>query len=88
LSVDDLINLTRETVMTDPIEGQLSSVHLRVGDGPRAAAYFGALFGWTFTEQTSASTRAGQAVLGAHGASAGLTISVRRPLWAQWSQGV
>ena len=50
LSVDDLIHLTRETVMTDPIEGRLAAVHLRVGDAPRAAAYFGGLFGWTFTE--------------------------------------
>ncbi|HEY5007872.1 MAG TPA: MerR family transcriptional regulator [Caulobacteraceae bacterium] len=50
LSVDDLIHLTRETVMTDPIEGVLAAVHLRVGDGQRAAAYFGALFSWTFIE--------------------------------------
>lgn len=50
LSVDDLIHLTRETVMTDPIEGRLAAVHLRVDDGSRAAAYFGDLFGWTFTE--------------------------------------
>ena len=50
LSVDDLIHLTRETVMTDPIEGLLAAVHLRVDDGGRAAAYFGQLFGWTFTE--------------------------------------
>jgi len=50
LSVDDLIHLTRETVMTDPIEGNLASVHLRVDDGRRAAAYFGELFGCTFTE--------------------------------------
>jgi predicted enzyme related to lactoylglutathione lyase len=50
LSVDDLIHLTRETVMTDPIEGLLSTVHLRVDNAPRAAAYFGALFGWTFAE--------------------------------------
>jgi len=49
LSVDDLIHLTRETVMTDPIEGRLAAVHLRVGDGPRAIAYFGELFGWNFT---------------------------------------
>lgn len=51
LSVDDLIHLTRETVMTDPIEGLLAAVHLRVDDGPRAAAYFGDLFGWTFTDE-------------------------------------
>ena len=50
LSVDDLIHLTRETVMTDPIEGVLATVHLRVDDRRRAAAYFGDLFGWTFTE--------------------------------------
>ena len=50
LSVDDLIHLTRETVMTDPIEGVLSTVHLRVDDEARAAAYFGGLFGWTFAE--------------------------------------
>ena len=49
LSVDDLIHLTRETVMTDPIEGQLSSVHLRVDDRRLAAAFFSGLFGWTFT---------------------------------------
>ncbi|HXQ15737.1 MAG TPA: MerR family transcriptional regulator [Caulobacteraceae bacterium] len=51
LSVDDLIHLTRETVMTDPIEGRLAAVHLRVGDARRAAAYFGDLFGWAFAEQ-------------------------------------
>jgi len=51
LSVDDLINLTRETVMTDPIEGLLGRVHLRVDDGRRAAGYFGDLFGWTFAEE-------------------------------------
>jgi len=51
LSVDDLIHLTRETVMTDPIEGRLAAVHLRVDDGKRAAAWFGDLFGWTFTEE-------------------------------------
>lgn len=50
LSVDDLIHLTRETVMTDPIEGQLAAVHLRVDDQRRATAYFGGLFGWRFTE--------------------------------------
>ncbi|HWF77287.1 MAG TPA: MerR family transcriptional regulator [Caulobacteraceae bacterium] len=50
LSVDDLIHLTRETVMTDPIEGRLATVQLRVADKPRAAAWFGDLFGWTFTE--------------------------------------
>ena len=50
LSVDDLIHLTRETVMTDPIEGRLAAVHLRVDDARRATAYFGGLFGWTFTE--------------------------------------
>lgn len=50
LSVDDLIHLTRETVMTDPIEGRLAAVHLRVDDANRAAAWFGGLFGWTFTE--------------------------------------
>src|SRR5579872_453872 len=48
LSVDDLINLTRETVMTDPIDGLLSAVHLRVADKARAATWFGDLFGWTF----------------------------------------
>jgi predicted enzyme related to lactoylglutathione lyase len=51
LSVDDLIHLTRETVMTDPIEGHLATVHLRVDNGPRAAAYFADLFGWTFAEE-------------------------------------
>ncbi len=51
LSVDDLIHLTRETVMTDPIEGQLAAIHLRVDDARRAAAYFGALFGWAFAEK-------------------------------------
>jgi predicted enzyme related to lactoylglutathione lyase len=51
LSVDDLIHLTRETVMTDPIEGALAAVHLRVADRRRAATYFGELFGWTFTER-------------------------------------
>ena len=50
LSVDDLIHLTRETVMTDPIEGRLAAVHLRVDDAQRATAYFADLFGWTFTE--------------------------------------
>jgi predicted enzyme related to lactoylglutathione lyase len=57
LSVDDLIHLTRETVMTDPIEGQLASVHLRVDDRQRAAAYFGSLFGWTFTEEPPGRSR-------------------------------
>ncbi len=57
LSVDDLIHLTRETVMTDPIEGQLAAVHLRVDDTRRACAYFGALFGWTFSEATSDGSR-------------------------------
>ena len=56
LSVDDLIHLTRETVMTDPIEGRLAAVQLRVGDARRAAAYFGNLFGWTFTEAPSSGT--------------------------------
>jgi len=49
LSVDDLIHLTRETVMTDPIEGRLASVQLRVADQARATAFFGSLFGWSFT---------------------------------------
>ena len=57
LSVDDLINLTRETVMTDPIEGQLTFVHLRVEDAPRAAAWFGDLFGWTFAEEAGSGLR-------------------------------
>jgi DNA-binding transcriptional MerR regulator len=57
LSVDDLIHLTRETVMTDPIEGLLSSVRLRVDDGQRAAGYFGALFGWTFAEAPAGGVR-------------------------------
>jgi predicted enzyme related to lactoylglutathione lyase/DNA-binding transcriptional MerR regulator len=57
LSVDDLIHLTRETVMTDPIEGVLATVHLRVDDGRRAAAYFGDLFGWTFTEAPRGGSR-------------------------------
>ncbi len=56
LSVDDLIQLTRETVMTDPIDGQLAAAHLRVDDGRRAAAYFGALFGWTFTQAAGGGT--------------------------------
>ena len=38
LSVDDLIHLTRETGMTDPIEGHLACVHLRVDDTRRAAS--------------------------------------------------
>jgi predicted enzyme related to lactoylglutathione lyase len=50
LSVDDLIHLIRETVMTDPIEGRLAAVQLRVGDQQRAIAYFTDLFGWTFTQ--------------------------------------
>ena len=57
LSVDDLIHLTRETVMTDPIEGHLAAVHLRVDDGRRAAAYFAELFGWTFTEASGGGSR-------------------------------
>jgi predicted enzyme related to lactoylglutathione lyase len=57
LSVDDLINLTRETVMTDPIEGQLAAVHLRVEDCQRAATYFRDLFGWTFTEEPVGGSR-------------------------------
>ena len=57
LSVDDLIHLTRETVMTDPIEGLLATVHLRVDDGRRAAAYFGDLFGWTFNEEPRGGSR-------------------------------
>ncbi len=36
--------------MTDPIEGRLAAVHLRVDDASRAAAYFGGLFGWTFAD--------------------------------------
>ena len=52
LSVDDLIHLTRETVMTDPIEGRLAAVHLRADNAARAAAYFGSLFGWTFAEES------------------------------------
>jgi DNA-binding transcriptional MerR regulator len=54
LSVDDLIHLTRETVMTDPIEGRLAAVHLRVADQRRATAWFGNLFGWTFAEAPGA----------------------------------
>jgi predicted enzyme related to lactoylglutathione lyase len=54
LSVDDLIHLTRETVMTDPIEGRLAAVQLRVADQRRAAAWFAELFAWTFTEATGA----------------------------------
>jgi len=54
LSVDDLIRLTRETVMTDPIDGLLSAVHLRVADRARAAAWFGGLFGWSFAEADDA----------------------------------
>jgi predicted enzyme related to lactoylglutathione lyase len=50
LSVDDLIHLTRETVMTDPIAGRLAAVHLRVDDARRATAWFGDLFGWRFSE--------------------------------------
>ncbi len=57
LSVDDLIHLTRETVMTDPIEGRLAAVHLRVDDAPRAAAYFGDLFDWTFTDAPRGGSR-------------------------------
>ncbi len=57
LSVDDLIHLTRETVMTDPVEGRLAAVHLRVDDGRRAAAYFGDLFGWTFSQETGDGSR-------------------------------
>jgi predicted enzyme related to lactoylglutathione lyase len=57
LSVDDLIHLTRETVMADPIEGQLTAVHLRVDDAPRAAAWFGKLFGWTFAEEACSGLR-------------------------------
>ncbi len=57
LSVDDLIQLTRETVMTDPIEGLLAAVHLRVDDGRRAAAYFGDLFGWTFAADPGGGSR-------------------------------
>ena len=57
LSVDDLIHLTRETVMTDPIEGQLTAVHLRVDDAPRAVAWFGKLFGWTFAEEAGSDLR-------------------------------
>ncbi len=56
LSVDDLIQLTRETVMTDPIEGVLAAAHLRVADRRRATAYFGRLFGWTFTQRPSDSS--------------------------------
>jgi predicted enzyme related to lactoylglutathione lyase len=51
LSVDDLINLTRETVMTDPIEGRLAAVRLRVADQRHAAAWFGDLFGWRFAPE-------------------------------------
>jgi predicted enzyme related to lactoylglutathione lyase/DNA-binding transcriptional MerR regulator len=51
LSVDDLIHLTRETVMTDPIEGLLAAVHLRVTDRRRATTYFSDLFGWSFVQQ-------------------------------------
>jgi DNA-binding transcriptional MerR regulator len=54
LSVDDLIHLTRETVMTDPIKGRLATVHLRVADQSRATAWFGKLFGWTFIEAPGA----------------------------------
>jgi DNA-binding transcriptional MerR regulator len=57
LSVDDLIHLTRETVMTDPIEGLIATVHLRVADERRAAQYFAELFGWTFTEPTPGGSR-------------------------------
>jgi DNA-binding transcriptional MerR regulator len=64
LSVDDLIHLTRETVMTDPIEGRLTNVHLRVDDGRRAAAYFGALFGWTFAEASHDGSRWSHAAAG------------------------
>jgi DNA-binding transcriptional MerR regulator len=64
LSVDDLIHLTRETVMTDPIEGHLATVQLRVDDGHRAAAYFGDLFGWTFAEEPGGGSRWSSAAAG------------------------
>jgi predicted enzyme related to lactoylglutathione lyase len=57
LSVDDLIHLTRETVMTDPIEGQLAAVHLRVESVERAAVYFGNLFGWAFGKASGDGSR-------------------------------
>jgi predicted enzyme related to lactoylglutathione lyase len=57
LSVDDLIQLTRETVMTDPIEGRLAAVQLRVDDASRAVAYFADLFGWTFADPSRGGLR-------------------------------
>ena len=81
LSVDDLINLTRETVMTDPIDGLLSAVHLRVADKAHAAAWFGDLFGWTFAAANDggalwADTTAG---VGDRAWALGLTEDVHAP---------
>ena len=42
---------------TDPIQGQLAAVQMRVGDAGRAAAWFSNLFGWTFTEAPRGSLR-------------------------------
>jgi DNA-binding transcriptional MerR regulator len=64
LSALDLIQLTRETVMTDPIEGQLSSVQLRANDAARAAAFFGQLFGWRFSEGSGGVRRRAQTAAG------------------------
>jgi predicted enzyme related to lactoylglutathione lyase len=38
--------------MTDPIEGNLATLYLRVTNRARAAAYFGGLFSWTFAQES------------------------------------
>lgn len=75
LSVDDLIHLTRETVMTDPIEGRLAAVHLRVADRRRAAAWFGELFAWTFTEAPGAGSAWSHTAAGVVDRAWGLAIT-------------
>jgi predicted enzyme related to lactoylglutathione lyase len=75
LSVDDLIHLTRETVMTDPIEGALASVQLRVDDAERAAAYFRDLFGWIFTAAAGGVQRWPRSVAGLVDRPWGLAIT-------------